>query len=130
MNGLAIMSEAVDKYFSEQASEYQAKSMRWPWSWLRAREANAIWSLLGDVRGRDVLELGVGAGFYTRALIERGSRRVWAVDISQAMLDTLPAGPLVPVLGAGDIVCLNRRFSALISAGMLEFTDDPVSVLV
>lgn len=41
--------------------------------------------ILGDVEGRDVLELGCGAGQWTLALIERGARAI-GVDLSEAQL--------------------------------------------
>jgi len=58
--------DPVGDYFSGRASDYQARSTRFPWAWIRARELTAVRSLLGNVAGLDVLELGAGAGFYTR----------------------------------------------------------------
>jgi SAM-dependent methyltransferase len=127
--GAAPGPTRVIKYFSLQASDYQTKSMRFPWAWARAWELNAVRGLLGDVAGSDVLELGAGAGFYTRDLIYRGARHVWAVDISGVMLVTLPSGPITPVLGDAETVQLDRRFPILISTGMLEFVRDPAAVL-
>jgi SAM-dependent methyltransferase len=85
--------------------------------------------LLGDIAGLDVLELGAGAGFYTRELTRRGARQVWAVDISSAMLAALPADRITPVLGDAATIRLDRRCQVLLSTGMLEFVDDPVAVL-
>lgn len=122
-------SNRVGEYFAEQAPEYRARSVRFPWSWVRKRELAAVRSLLGNVAGADVLELGAGAGFYTQDLISRGARHVWAVDMSPAMLASLPAGPITPVEGDAAVVSLDRRFAVLVSAGMLEFVPDPEAVL-
>jgi SAM-dependent methyltransferase len=119
----------VTEYFSAQARDYQSRSQRVPWAWARAREANAVRSLLGEVAGFDVAEFGAGAGFYTGALLSWGARRVWAVDISSPMLASLPAGAITSVLGDAATVQLGRSFPILVSAGMLEFVADPEAVL-
>jgi SAM-dependent methyltransferase len=122
-------SAKVVAYFSQRARDYQTKSSRFPWAWVRASELAAIRGLLGDVEGAEVLELGAGAGFYTRDLVRRGALRVWAVDVSEAMLAMLPSGPITPVLGDAETIRLSRRFTLLISTGMLEFVRDPSAAL-
>jgi SAM-dependent methyltransferase len=122
-------SAKVVAHFSQRASDYQTKSSRFPWAWVRASELAAIRGLLGDVEGAEVLELGAGAGFYTRDLVRRGALHVWAVDVSEAMLAMLPSGPITPVLGDAETIRLSRRFTLLISTGMLEFVRDPSAAL-
>jgi SAM-dependent methyltransferase len=129
MRDLDCPTLRVREYFSARASDYHACSTHFPWSWIRARESAAVQSLLGEIAGLDVLELGAGAGFYTRELTRRGARQVWAVDISSAMLAALPAGRITPVLGDAATIRLDRRFPVLLSTGMLEFVDDPAAVL-
>jgi SAM-dependent methyltransferase len=119
----------VIEYFSAQACDYQTRSRRFPWAWARAREARAVRSLVGDIAGLDVLELGAGAGFYSGELLAWGARRVWAVDLSGAMLARLPGGAITPVAGDAATVQLGRRFPVLLCAGMLEFVSDPAAVL-
>jgi SAM-dependent methyltransferase len=119
----------VREYFSARACDYHARSTHFPWVWIRSRESSAVQLLLGDVAGLDVLELGAGAGFYTRELTRRGARQIWAVDISDAMLAALPADRVKPVLGDAATIRLERRFPVLLSTGMLEFVDDPAAVL-
>jgi SAM-dependent methyltransferase len=127
--GAASPTLRVREYFSARASDYHARSTHFPWSWIRGRESAAVQSQLGDVAGLDVLELGAGAGFYTRELTRRGARQVWAVDISSAMLAALPAGRITPVLGDAGTLRLDRVFPVLLSTGMLEFVDDAAAVL-
>jgi len=122
-------TDRVSEYFTGRASDYQARSTRFPWGWIRSRELTRVGSLLGDIAGLDVLELGAGAGFYTRELTRRGARQVWAVDISRAMLAALPAGRITPVLGDAATIRLDRAFPVLLSTGMLEFVDDAAAVL-
>jgi SAM-dependent methyltransferase len=42
--------------------------------------------LLGDLRGRSVLDLACGDGFYTRLIKEAGADRVIGVDLSEGMI--------------------------------------------
>jgi SAM-dependent methyltransferase len=122
-------ADRVGEYFSGRASDYHARSTRFPWHWIRSRELTAVRSLLGDVGGLDVLELGTGAGFYTRELMRRGAHQIWAVDISGPMLAALPAGRITPILGDAATIRLDQRFPVLLSTGMLEFVPDPAAVL-
>ena len=128
-SGVGQASSRVADYFSARALDYQSRSSRFPWTWTRKREAHAVRALVGDVAGADVLELGAGAGFYTRELVRGGAGHVWAVDISAAMLASLPRGPITAVHGDAATVRLERRFPVLLCAGMLEFVADPLAVL-
>jgi SAM-dependent methyltransferase len=84
------------EYFNRQATSYQTASTRGLWSWLRSRESRAVLALAGRVDGAEVLELGCGAGFYTRALLARGAVHVWAVDRAAEMLRALPRDGVAP----------------------------------
>jgi ubiquinone/menaquinone biosynthesis C-methylase UbiE len=119
----------VEAYFTGVASTYQAASNSALWSLVRRREAIRLMSLIGDVQGRDVLELGSGAGFYTRMLQERGARHIVAVDLSARMLDELPRHGITPIVGDATRVNPGRKFTHLLSAGMLEFVPRPHDVL-
>lgn len=120
---------SVRTYFDKVAAGYQAASTSLLWGRIRRREQAAVEKLLGDVRGHDIIELGSGAGYYTRVLLSLGARHVWAIDISQAMLDGLPKERVTPVLGDAAAVDVGRRFATLLSAGMLEFVPDPAAAL-
>lgn len=119
----------VEAYFSGVAATYQAASKGGVWNAVRQREARRLMTLVGDVAGVDVLELGSGAGFYTRLLLAAGARHVWAVDLSKPMLDELPKVGVTPVLGDATTVDPGRRFKTLLSAGMLEFVAEPAAAL-
>lgn len=112
---------AVETYFSAAAPSYDRRSRLGIWRWQRAREAAAVFAALGDCRGESALDLGCGAGYYTRELLARGARHVTAVDISPAMLGQLPTSMVTPVLGDAEQVRLGRRFRLIVIAGVLEF---------
>lgn len=56
-----------------------------------------------DVSGRTALDVGASTGGFTEVLLERGARRIYAVDVGRAQLDPrLAADPRVVSLEATD----------------------------
>ena len=49
-------------------------------------ERHTLFQLLGDVRGKTVLDMACGEGFYTRLLKRAGASAVTGVDISEEMI--------------------------------------------
>src|SRR5581483_3077772 len=82
-------------WWDGDADDYQAEhgaflgDADFVWCPERLREADA--HLLGDVRGRDVLEVGCGAAMCARWLATRGARPI-ALDLSAGMLRHARAG--------------------------------------
>lgn len=62
-------------------------------------------NLLGDVKGRTVLELACGEGKFTRKIKQRGARHVVGVDISQKMIEFAQSAEKENRLGVEYIVC-------------------------
>lgn len=121
--------EPKPAYFDAASRSYAARGEAWPWSWLRRREEAAVFDLLGPVRGCEILELGCGAGYYTRRLISRGgARHVVAVDIAPGMVRQLPAEGVTGIVGDACAVELDRKFPVILSAGLLEFLEDPAAL--
>jgi SAM-dependent methyltransferase len=56
------------------------------WGMCRARESDV--SVLPDVKGKDVVELGCGTAYFGAWLKRRGARRVVGVDVTPAQLET------------------------------------------
>jgi ubiquinone/menaquinone biosynthesis C-methylase UbiE len=50
-------------------------------------EVSTVTNMLGDVKGRQVLDLACGTGFYTRLIHSKGAERVLGVDLSPSMID-------------------------------------------
>lgn len=88
----------ADEYLDDHGG-FLAGELRWGPEGLTESEAR----LLGDVAGRDVLEIGAGAAQCSRWLAEQGAHVV-ATDVSGAMLregrDRAPAGAGVPLVQA------------------------------
>lgn len=49
-------------------------------------ERYTLFDMLGDVRGKEVLDVACGEGFYTRLIKQAGAAEVTGVDISAAMI--------------------------------------------
>ena len=54
-------------------------------------ERYTLFELLGDVRGKTVLDLACGDGFYTRRLKQAGAAAVTGVDVSEGMIELAEA---------------------------------------
>jgi len=55
--------------------------------WRMHVEHHTVFELLGDLRGKSVLDLACGEGFLTRFLRLRGADRVVGVDVSAGMIE-------------------------------------------
>lgn len=119
----------IVSYFDSVASNYQQASEGALWGLVRRREATCLMAQLGDVGGHEVLELGSGAGYYTRLLLRQGATHVHAVDVSECMLNELPKQGVTPILADATTFNPGRTFRVLVSAGMLEFVAQPARVL-
>lgn len=86
-------------------------------------------ALLSPVAGSDVLELGCGDGYYTRALLDEGAGHVWAVDTSEAMLRGIHSDRVTRICQDAAAINLDQRFAVILAAGLLEFVPDPARVL-
>lgn len=93
-------------------------------------ESYSFLGLLGDVRGRSVLDLACGEGFYTRRIHRQGARRVLGVDISAAMIrlarEQLEAGSAQPEYLVCDVQDLPDlgSFDIATAAYLLHYARD------
>lgn len=90
-------------------------------------EARAVLGLASPVPAR-VLELGCGAGDYTRRLLAAGAIEVVAVDRSPAMLRRAAGEGVRQVQCDAADLRLDDTFPLVFSAGMLEFVPDAAAV--
>lgn len=123
------MPPRICEYFESQAPSYQQRSAGWLWAWLRAREEGCVRRSMGSADGLTALDLGCGAGFYARSLVEAGAREVVAVDMVAAMVEQIRHPQISTRVGDAATVDLGRRFPLIVCAGLLEFVADPLSVL-
>lgn len=121
--------DSTFSYFQGRAGSYQTDSERWPWAFLRRREAATVFKLLGKVAGHTFLELGCGSGYYTRLLLKNGANHVFAVDFCAAMIQELPRAGVTPIVDDAASVQLDIKFKRILCLGLLEFVPDAGAVL-
>ncbi|MCS0637377.1 class I SAM-dependent methyltransferase [Streptomyces sp. LP05-1] len=134
--GNAESSRANRGWWDRNADEYQREhgdflgDDRFVWCPEGLDEAEA--GLLGEVAGRDVLEIGAGAAQCSRWLAARGARPV-ALDLSHRQLQhALRIGGGVPLVeaDAGALPFRDGSFDLACSAyGALPFVADQVGVM-
>ena len=115
------------KYFDDQAGAYMDRSHQGIWDAVRRKEAETVLRAVGDPVGQSFFDLGSGAGYYASYFSARGASSVHAVDLSAAMIESLPKGIQGTV--ADITTCrLDKKFSRIVCAGALEFVDKPGAV--
>jgi SAM-dependent methyltransferase len=98
-------------------------------------EAYTFLQLIGDVRGKAVLDLACGEGYYTRRLSDLGAGPVVGVDISSAMIDlaaaeerTRPLGLRYVCADVADMPALGQ-FDLVVAAYLLHYARDADNLL-
>lgn len=93
-------------------------------------ETYTFMDLIGDVDGKDVIDLACGGGFYTRRVKQRGAATVTGVDLSPRMIELARAQEAEEELGityrVGDAkdLALEGQFDLAISAYLLNHAKD------
>ncbi|MBX9400303.1 class I SAM-dependent methyltransferase [Lysobacter sp. BMK333-48F3] len=75
----------ADSQFDALADAYEDSIEQMPFR--KHIEMHSFLQVLGDTGGLRVLDLGCGSGLYTRAIAQRGARRVVGLDVSEGMID-------------------------------------------
>lgn len=93
-------------------------------------EEYTLFSLLGDVSNKSVLDLACGEGHYTRLVAEQGARNVTGVDLSGEMISLAiqqesknPLGIKYHVSDAATF-SLNKKFDVIMAAYLLNYAKD------
>jgi SAM-dependent methyltransferase len=92
----------------------------------------SFWDAVGDLSGKDVLEVGVGYGRIARQVLRRGCHNLTGIDISAKSLAAAKAdlaGFSNVELVLADIVGLTRSESAVFSVLMFKHVGDKQTAL-
>lgn len=94
----------------------------------RWAECPSFLSMLGDVRGKSVLDLACGTGFYSRQIKRLGAADVLGADISPAMVtaarrieEGAPLGVRYTVAGVSDLPVPERPFDVASAVYLLNY---------
>ena len=109
-------------------AEQYRQAKRQPW---RIHiEAFTFLELIGDPRGKTVIDLACGEGFYTRLLRQRGAAKIVGVDLSQRMIELgrhqeaeRPLG-IDYIVGDARGLTLGETYDLAIAAFLLNYARD------
>ncbi|MDJ0464328.1 class I SAM-dependent methyltransferase [Streptomyces sp. H27-C3] len=94
-------------------------------------EVPSFLAMVGDVRGKSVLDLASGTGFYSREFRRRGAAEVLGVDISGEMVaaaqeleERNPLGVRYEVGDVSELRPLGRRFDIALAVQLLNYAQD------
>ncbi|CAL9658796.1 Ubiquinone biosynthesis O-methyltransferase, mitochondrial [Streptomyces sp. enrichment culture] len=98
---------------------------------MRYGEVPSFLAMVGDVRGKSVLDVACGTGFYSREFKRRGATDVFGVDISVEMIAAAqefeqrdPLGVRYEVGDVGELGSLDRRFDVALGVQCLNYAED------
>ena len=100
------MAQAKNEYDDIAEAYRDSKQL----SFRKYLEEYSLFEMLGDVRGKSVLDLACGEGFYTRKIKQIGAAEVTGVDISAEMIRLAEEEERIHPLGCKY---LNRDVAAL-----------------
>ena len=109
--------------------------LRWGETGLnKVMEEPAIRSLMPDLTGKRVLDLGCGFGHVARYARQMGAAKVLGVDISDRMIEaarqaTEDQAVTYSVIAMQDIKPMPRQFDVVISSMALHYIDDYAAVV-
>ena len=116
---------------------YDNESMFAGYKKIRENEANAnnlfeipaLFSLLPDLKGKRILDLGCGFGEHCRQFADCGAEKVVGTDISKKMLEVARAencGPRIQYINMAmeDIGQLQQRFDIVTSSLAFHYVED------
>ena len=92
-------------------------------------EIPQLFDLIGDVKDKEILDLGCGAGGHDRKLIEMGAKHVTGIDISTKMLELAkkdnPSDKINYVLmSMEDIDKLDKKYDLVVSSLAIHYIED------
>ncbi|MEK7580146.1 MAG: class I SAM-dependent methyltransferase [Patescibacteria group bacterium] len=94
--------------------------------YLNSFEQGKIFELLGEIKNKEVLDVGAGTGRLTNILVQKGAK-VTAMDISKKMLDVLRRkNPLIKTIigGAENLPFKDKIFDLVISTFLIIHLKD------
>ena len=92
-------------------------------------ETPQLFELIGDVKDKEILDLGCGAGNNDRKLIEKSAKSVLGIDLSKKMIEVANKENDLDnieykVMSMNDIDKINRKFDLVVSSLAIHYIED------
>ncbi|MFJ9946723.1 class I SAM-dependent methyltransferase [Kitasatospora sp. NPDC091207] len=101
----------------------------------RFGEVPGFLALVGDVKGKSILDLASGTGFYSREFKRRGASDVLGVDISSAMVEAgrgleaaQPLGVRYEVGDVAELRSFEEPFDIAIAVQLFNYAEDVATI--
>tara|TARA_Y100001960_G_C14645021_1_gene812879 strand:+ start:562 stop:1155 length:594 start_codon:yes stop_codon:yes gene_type:complete len=114
---------SYESYFNQQAEKYLELSDKGFWAFMRKKEREAVIKSLEPFERMKCLDLGCGAGYYTKILLEFSPSLVVGVDRSFNMLNQINQKNIIRVQADIQTVAFSKPFDRVLCAGALEFLE-------
>ncbi len=119
----------IRTYFNKKSKKYHTKSISFPWSLIRKFEKKIIFSFLGNVRNLKIADVGSGSGYYSKIIIKKKPKEIYAIDNSAEMLNQIKEKKIKKIKQNSEELIINKKFDKLVCAGLLEFNTNPIKTL-
>ena len=124
-----IKTRNVRIYFDKKSKKYQSKSISFPWSLIRKFEKKTILNFLGNIRNLKIADVGSGSGYYSKIIIKKKPKEIYAIDNSAEMLKQIKEKKIKKIKQNSERLTINKKFDKIICAGLLEFNINPLKTL-
>jgi 2-polyprenyl-3-methyl-5-hydroxy-6-metoxy-1,4-benzoquinol methylase len=125
-----INKHKIYTYFDTNADLYQKNSISFPWSIIRNNEAKIVLNFMGNVKNKIILDVGCGTGYYSRLLIKKKAKKVYAIDSSKQMLKNIKTKDIIKINQDAENFKTKNKFEKIVCAGLLEFVESAEKVLI
>jgi SAM-dependent methyltransferase len=130
LRNLTLQDKNIKEHFNSVSASYTTKSEGFPWSIIRSKELKDFLnhSIMPE-KGDCVLEVGAGAGFYTKYLYNDKLKYYLCLDVSNKMLNQIN---LNVDKKCGDISSLDEKvkYNKIYALGVVEFFAHPQSDII
>jgi len=125
-----INKHNIYSHFNTNADLYQKNSVSFPWSIIRNNESKVVLNFIGDVKNKIILDVGCGTGYYSRLLVSKKAKKVYAVDNSIKMLKNIKTKNIIRINQDAENFKVKNKFEKIVCAGLLEFVESSEKVLI
>ncbi len=119
--------ESKQIYDSLAESYHNQRTKKYPHGWFynEMTEMPAVLNLLGDVKGKKILDLGCGSGIYAKLLTRQGAT-VKGFDISPEMIRIAKQeNPNLDLkVGTADNIPFNEKFDIVLASLVVHYIQD------